>query len=166
MPLVSSAPVRGERLETADMVAVARAAGYTVKPRLITDWVSLGLLDKPDQRGRGRGKGKQYTWPPSQGRLLVTLLNKRAEGVGRITLTNVPVVLWLIWGEGYVPLRQASKALATWCQHNQRVGPTASNRTIDETLKQLDHPDATPEDRDNLRGLLESAAYGNVLDRD
>src|ERR1039458_9645654 len=126
MPLVSSAPVRGERLETADMVAVARAAGYTVKPRLITDWVSLGLLDKPDQRGRGRGKGKQYTWPPSQGRLLVTLLNKRAEGVGR----------------------------------------TASNRTIDETLKQLDHPDATPEDRDNLRGLLESAAYGNVLDRD
>lgn len=149
----------------ADLISAAAKAGHEIKPRLITDWASLGLLDQPDARGLGRGKGKSYTWPAEQAGLLTTLLNKRREGVGRIALLNLPVATWLIWGDRYTPLRQARRALATWAKSNLQVGPEKVGRTLRETLKRLDHPDATDPDRRHLRKLLEKVAFGQPYDR-
>lgn len=155
-----------ERLSTADLVAAAAAAGYSIKVRLITDWVSMGLLAQPDPRGRGRGKGKSYTWPRERTGLLLTLLAKRQQGVGRIALLNVPIATWLIWGEQYAPLRQARRALATWARANLRVGPEKIGRTVRETLSRLDHLDASAADRRTLRALLQQIALGQPYDRD
>jgi hypothetical protein len=145
-----------------DMVAAAAQAGHEIKPRLITDWASVGLLDQPEPRGRGRGKGKSYTWPPEQARLLNTILDKRSKGVGRVALLNIPVSLWLIWGERYTPLRQARRALATWARATLQVGPEKAGRSIREILRRLDHPDATAADRLALRQVLEQIAFGQA----
>lgn len=88
--------------------------GRSVSRRLLYDWTGLGLLDHPDRPGKGQGQGWAVEWPDSQRQLFLTLLRKRHE-VKRIdTLCNVPVWIWLVWGEEYVPLRQARRALGTW----------------------------------------------------
>ena len=110
---LSARQAQSDRLDMSGLVAAAGRAGFEIKPRLITDWASIGLLDQPEARGRGRGKGKSYTWPRQQAGLLIAVLNKRKEGVGRIALLNIPVATWLIWGDRYTPLRQARRALAT-----------------------------------------------------
>lgn len=148
------------------LIQAAAQAGFQIKPRLITEWASIGLLDRPDPRGRGRGKGKSYTWSSEQAGLLLTILDKRREEVGRLGLLNVPCAIWLIWGEHYTPLRQARRALSTWASAALRVGPEKAGRSIRQTLKQLDHPDATAADRKALSDILQRIAFGNPYDRD
>ena len=71
----------------------------------------------------------------------------------------------MYWGEEYVPLRQARRALLTW------IGdPRASLRRAKETaqtiLGQLDNPSATPAARRELRKVLTDIAYTKQLDAD
>jgi hypothetical protein len=148
-----------------DLVRRAAAAGFEIKPRLITDWASIGLLDHAEPRGLGRGKGKSYTWPAEQAGLLLTILQKR-ETVSRITLLNIPVATWLIWGDQYTPLRQAKRALATWATATVRVGPEKASRSTKAILEQLDHPDATSADRKQLRDLMQQIAFGRDYDHE
>lgn len=67
------------RYTKADLLDAAQAHGTPATGRLITDWVSLGLLDKPVPRSRGRGKGVERTWSENQLQLFVVLLDKRRE---------------------------------------------------------------------------------------
>jgi len=112
----------------ADLVALAAAVGRPVTPRLIDDWVSHGLLDQPVRRGLGRGRGSVAGWPPNQVKLLERLLRARATARRVKTLCNIPVWLWLAWGDEYVPLRQAKKALTTWAQGSSTT-PWGHTRT-------------------------------------
>jgi len=83
--------------------------------RLLHDWTGLGLLDHPARPGRGRRVGGWgVSWPETQRSLWLLLLQKR-KGVKRIeTLCNVPVSIWLIWGDSYVPVGQVRRAMETW----------------------------------------------------
>lgn len=76
--------------------------------------MSGALLDKPHKPGRGRGAGAHPgTWPYAQMQLFRTLWGRRpADTIA--DLCNIPVYLWLYWGDDYVPLRQVGKVMNTW----------------------------------------------------
>jgi hypothetical protein len=152
------------RLEIKDLVAAAARAGHQIKPRLITDWASLGLIDQPEARGRGRGKGKRYTWPREQRDLLLTLLAHHGT-VRRPTLCNIPVGIWLTSGDHHVPLRQVRRAANTWAATYGRVSFTRAKKGAEQALLQIDHPDASATEREGLRRALTQAGKTGNVDR-
>jgi hypothetical protein len=164
-------PGEPERRYTAnDLAADAAAAGTVVSTRLIIDWVSRGLLDRPHRRGLGRGKGTLATWPESQRKLFLVLLEKQRQGVKRLTtLCNVPVTLWLD-SEGldrdYVPLRQARRSLATWATAS-RAGPVrAARHTAEQLIEQQGMPHISHRARRALIDAIVTASGGGQLDLD
>jgi hypothetical protein len=135
-----------------------------VKRRLLTDWVSLGLLDSPLTHGRGRGRGVGRSWPEEQAELFLILLKKRLSLRTVTPLANVPVFTWLVWGDRWVPLRQARKALATWTGAHSRVSSTRARRTARELVRQVAGPRARRDDKRQLVDLIERFAGGAPLD--
>lgn len=154
-----------KRLGMSDLVTAAAEANYTIKPRLITDWVSLGLLDRPEGRGRGQGKGRSYTWAHEQRDLLLILLGHHGT-VRRPVLCNIPVGVWLMFGDQYVPLRQVRRALATWAATYSKVTFNKAKGGAAHALLQLDHPDALEADQEQLRRLLTQVGRGGSVGRD
>ena len=49
-----------------ELLLAAKERGYAPTRRMVLDWVELGLLDRPERRGRGRGKGVSATWSEEQ----------------------------------------------------------------------------------------------------
>jgi hypothetical protein len=151
-----------------DLVADAVAAGHEVSRRLITDWVACGLLDRPQRRARGRGKGSHKgVFSANQRRLFLTLLDKRAQGARhKRALAQAPIFLWAVFGDEYVPTRQALLAMRTW------VGDATANlersRLLAREVLQLhDHPSASPADRRELEDVIASIAHsGRARDVD
>jgi hypothetical protein len=141
-----------------DLLKDARRAEYEASRRLVTDWVSLGLLDSPTRRGVGRGKGTtKGIYSANQRQLLMTLLQHRARGSRIAELSNIPVALWLYWGDTYVPLRQTKRALNTWIQAADRSAQTRSRGAASELVDQLATPDTHDTDRNRLQRLLHEA---------
>jgi hypothetical protein len=143
------------RYSMEDLIRVAKDAGYSPTPRMVQDWVELGLLDRPERRGRGRGKGVSATWPEEQRGLLLSLLEHR-RSVSRIgVLCNIPVWTWLYFGDSYVPLRQVRRALGTWGGYTTKVSWSTAKRAARQLLDDASHPQAHREDK---RALLDAAA--------
>jgi hypothetical protein len=159
-----------ERRHTAsDLVADAAAAGMPASARLITDWVAKGLLDRPRVRGLGRGKGTVATWPESQRRLLLALLEHRQRGVKRLaTLCNMPVALWLD-SEGlddeYVPLRQVRRCLATWGATHKATSTRAARYTAELLIEEQSSPQLSRRARHALIDAVVDATGSGPLDR-
>jgi hypothetical protein len=150
-----------------DLLADARKAGYSATRRLVTDWVSLGLLDKPTRHGIGRGKGTtKGVYSANQRQLFLTLLQQqRADGGGVRQLTATPVALWLYWGDTYVSLRQVKRALNTWIGAAEQRNETRSRRAARELIEQLATTDTRRTDRTRLERLLDEAnRTGRVSD--
>ncbi len=148
----------------ADLLREAHSLGYRVSKRLIDDWVSLGLLDRPNRTGLGRGKGTASAWPQEQCDLFRYLLKKR-KTVKRIApLCNVPAWLWLVWGDGYVPLRQVRRALATWGQVASGSPWARARRRARRLLSQVVHPAARTNDRKRFVEVLSIMLYGRKFD--
>ena len=104
-----------ERYTAQQLLEAARDLGLTASARLIVDWSSVGLIDRPEHRGAGQSRGSEKgTWAAEQKELFLSLLKKRSETDSVGTLVNIPVWLWLVWGDQYVPLRQIRRALSTW----------------------------------------------------
>ncbi len=101
-----------------DLVTAAKEHSHRrVSARLVDDWVAQGLLDRPEHRPLGYGRGSlPAVWSDNQRELFLTLLQKRDEGAPIAALCNIPVWLWLWWGEGYVPLPQVRRAMRTWAK--------------------------------------------------
>ncbi len=159
-------PAAEPLLTADDLVAAAREHGHEVEKRRVTDWVSIGLLDRGTERGRGKGKGKSYLWSENQRRLFLILLDKHGS-VSRPVLLNIPVALWLIWGDDYVPLRQVRRAMATWSGANTRVAATRARVVSREVLAELEGSDrrSTSPAQKELRELVEGIARGQQVDR-
>lgn len=109
----------------AEMVDLARSEGYEhVSKRLVYDWISIGLLDRPTITSRGR-HGRTGLLDHVQRDLFLVLCSQRAllPSTTRYVphLCNVPVFLWLWNGPPFIPLRQVRLALATW------AAPTAGS---------------------------------------
>ncbi len=152
------------RYSLGELLVAARERGFHPTKRMLTDWVAIGLIDKGADRGRGKGAGKEYSWSYEQLRLFLSLL-EQAPKVKRSTLLHMPVLLWLIWGDAFVPLRQVRRAMSSWLGVRGRSGIGAARKTAREVLRHLDHPDAAREDRQRLVELVAQSAYRADVDR-
>lgn len=124
------------------LVAEAKRAGYKVTGKLIERWVTLGLLDQARAIGRGRGQGVDRRWPQSQSDLLLSLLHHRENAPSVRALLNIPVLVWLIWGEDYVPLRQVQRAIETWVRMTDRRRSFQARRWATAIVRNLARPRA------------------------
>jgi len=155
------------RFSSDQLRRAARDRGLEISRRQITDWVSLGLLDKATPRGRGQAKGKSYTWSRAQRDLLLTLLvhqQQRDPPASRAMLTNIPVAVWLTWDDDLIPLRQVRRALQTWTGRYARTTWSRAEVSARAVLDQLDHPDADPADRQRLVDTIAHAGYQGSID--
>ncbi len=160
MPTKKTSP-RGHTRD--DLLAIARSRGFNPSARLITDWIDVGLIDRPTKRGLGRGRGTIATWPDTQLQLFLLVLEKRDAGAKRVaTLCNIPVGIWLYWGDTYAPLRQVRRALSTWSKANTG-GRWASERAAKdaarELVDQLADQSATDEDREHVINTIGALGY-------
>lgn len=145
-----------------DLVADAHAAGYPdVNVRLIHSWIAKGLLDHPQLRTLARGSDKAVHGV-NQRRLLLILLDKRREVPRLSSLAQVPLALWLWWGDAYVPTRQAQQAFVTWLGRGQRSKDVAREGALG-LLRQVDHPLATPTSRTRFVRLVTELGNGTRL---
>jgi len=150
-----------------DLLSSASLRGHDVGARLVTDWVSRGLLDHPEKRPLGHGRGSlPALYTPQQRDLFLALLDKRRDGATHIkTLARIPIWLWLYYGDDWVPTRQVSRTLKTWLG-DYSVSRQTATRDATAMMKQFDHPDATPAARRRLhRALTEVARNRRIIDR-
>lgn len=104
--------------------------------RLLTDWVQLGLIGAPSRQALGRGKGSSRgTWSQNQKDLFLTVWTKRKEAPIR-DLCNIPVYLWVWWGDQYAALSQVKRSMATWCSR-QEASEEAAYTVADKLLTDL-----------------------------
>ncbi len=139
-----------------------------VTARLIRDWTEHGLLDYPQKRPAGKGHGSApAVYSANQRNLLLTLLHHR-PGKNISGLARIPVAIWMYWGEEYVPLRQARRALLRYLgdpasRHYERDAARASKEraraAAHAILGQLDNPRATPRARRELLAAVTEAAW-------
>ena len=149
------------------LILSAKEQDFDITARMIDDWVSIGLLDRPNKRGLGRGKGMLATWPDNQRQLLLTLLLKRKEIKKLITpLFNIPVWIWLEYGEEHVPLRQMKRALLNWSlSHGYRANSWKRARlSARALLDSFKHEGSTRADRNTLVEILARASYSGTCD--
>ena len=143
-----------------DLLAAAARGHHQATPRLVRDWVEVGLLDRPLRHGLGRGRGVSATWDHNQVHLFLVLLDQRQRGGASISaLCNVPVWLWLEWGDAYVPLRQVRRAMATWAAAQERTTWKSSRQVASRVVELLAHPAALRRVRTRLRETLAEAQY-------
>lgn len=149
-----------------DLLRVAHARDFKATKRLITDWVSIGLLDQPHRRGRGRGKGVERTWPERQLQLWLTLLDKRREVRHVASLCNIPVCVWLYWGVDYVPVRQVQRALGFFNRLLPGAPASTSLRNARRVVAQISAPNAARADKTALIEAMVDSAAGGTFSRD
>jgi hypothetical protein len=141
-----------------DLVADASAAGYQITQRLVRDWTERGLLDYPHKRPAGKGHGSAPAlYPANQRNLLLTLLHHR-PGLHIRSLARIPVSIWMYWGEEYVQISQARRALMTWLG-DARAGQQQARAAAQTVLSQIDNPRATPAARGELLDVLTEAFW-------
>lgn len=153
-------------LSTAEVLETARSRGFAPTKRLLTDWVSHGLLDQPRRRGLGRGRGTEVVWAEEQMNLLLVLLGKRKDVKRIAPLCNIPVWTWLWFGEQFVPLRQARRALETWTGAGERADSWKQARSsARELVSRFADQRASRASREHLADLIARTAYGRPFDR-
>jgi hypothetical protein len=150
-----------------ELLTQAQASGFIASRRLVIDWISLGLLDQPRRRGLGRGRGTETLWPDSQVKLFLVLLDKRRDVKRVAPLCNVPVWMWLWFGDEYVPLRQTRRALTTWAGMSEHASSWKQARESARAITdKFAHPEAPRSARDDLTDLIAETAYGRPLDKE
>jgi hypothetical protein len=166
-PTASSAT---PRYTIADLCRDAEAHGFSATPRLITDWVELGLLDAPDRHGLGRARGSAAgTWSEAQRQLFLALLDKRREVKHIAPLCNMPVWLWLFWGDEYAPLRQVRRALETWGGvrgGTKGLSWAKAHASARQQVERWGSSLARPKDRQALVDALSKMIYKQQFDSD
>jgi hypothetical protein len=154
------------------MVAEAQRSGSSrVSERLVSDWASQGLLAHPTRvvRPAGEGRGARYVWSEHQKDLFLTELDHRPGGKDIQRLLNLPVAVWVYWGNEWdVQLPQVRLALHTWATGEYRRG-TREDRALAQArlaVNTLAAPNATREDKRLLREALIDALRGRRWDQD
>ena len=157
-----------QRYTQAELLAEGRAAHFEVSQGLIERYVTLGLLDSayPDGTDRGYKKGVRWTWSENQRRLWLTLLDKRRETDKPRALANIPVLIWLYWGEDYVPLRQVRRALETYSEVRKSAHRHDYPRAARSLVRSLARPRAGARAKAAAIDLLIEGARSRRLDLD
>lgn len=148
----------------AELVAAARAAGHPIDEKLIDRWVTAGLLNLAQSSGRGDRRGVERRWPDSQRLLLLRLLDQHRTARELTSLANVPVIVWAIWGDDFVPLRQVRRALETYARVDPRRKPYRGRAWARKLVTRIAKPGTTGHQRDALADALLRALERDALD--
>ncbi len=152
-----------------DLLKDAHGRGFPARDTLVYEWVGLGLLDHPQRRSRGSlGGSEKAIWPWTQRNLFRLLVDKRPQLKTLAALCNVPVAIWLGWGESYISTGQVRRALRTWAV---RRGKSPSRLLGSKTRHLVDFLDdlemkASRYQRERLMDALESTARNRRIDPD
>jgi hypothetical protein len=161
-----------ERFTLADLICVVRQSDpqSTDKDdstigRRIADWIERGLIDKADLQSKGYKDGVHGTWSRNQLELLAVVVRKRQEVEHIAALCNLPVGVWLYWGEDHVPLRQVRRALKTWSKRAYLSEPS-SKEAARSVLRDIDSPGASPADRKQFVKEISRSLHKGVFNDD
>lgn len=83
------------------------------------------------------------TWPHEQVELAGVLLFHAKKGAKFADLANIPVMIWLWWGEPFVPFRQVPRALRTWVAEEGEPAHKHVRRTARELVRTIAHREGT-----------------------
>ncbi|MDQ3690972.1 MAG: helix-turn-helix domain-containing protein [Chloroflexota bacterium] len=144
----------GKEFTKEELLDAAREAGLVASPRLLRAWVQAGLIDRPARKSRGRAKGVVGYYSENQRILFLALLRNRQAGASLKQLANLPVWLWLRFGDEYVPLRQVRGALVTWRKAVVSAGWTKADLSAAHVTKLLSAPGARQGRQRWLRSVL------------
>lgn len=140
-----------------DLVKALQALGYTkISERLVTDWISMGLLGEGRRLGRGKGggRGAKFVWSDEQFALFRTIVEQRPRVKSVVVLTAIPVETWLYWGERWVELPQVKRALTTWWGRTQRNGWDSSLHVARVAVNSICPPNTPRIARQDFREIL------------
>lgn len=147
-----------------ELVDLAEQASTPIKRRTVTNWIEVGLLAAPERR-RGTGYGSEPSVVPERQRqLFETLLVQRQRGAERPLLANIPVYLWMYWGDSYVPLTQTRRAFTTWFRAVYNPSWADADDLASRHLDALVHPDASATDTNKMHRLLATSIYDGRID--
>lgn len=134
-------------------------------PRLLRTWVEAGLMSPPRRRGRGRGGGSSATYSENQLQLFRTLLEHRKRGARPAQLANVPVWLWLGYGEEHVSLGQVRRALTTWGRAVRSAPRSSADSSAARVTRSLSGRRVKPSRQRWLRTVLADISTELLVDR-
>lgn len=147
----------------------AHRSGFVdVSERTISYWVSLGLLPKAVQVGRGpkAGSGARYEWSEAHVRAFINMLARRREVKHLAMLASLPVSSWLYWGDDFIQLPQVRRALATWWTRTNKLGAQHAETMAQSVTKALT-PRGTPRSvRTDFKNTIADAVFNETFARD
>ena len=150
------------------MVEVAHKAGFPeVSERTISYWVSLGLLPKASQVGRGpkAGSGARYEWSDAHVRAFLNMLGRQRDVKHLAMLAPIPVSSWLYWGDDFIQLPQVRRALATWWARTNKLGAQHAQKMAESVTKALT-PRGTPRGvRADFKSVISNAVFNETFAR-
>lgn len=148
-----------------DLLADARALGFPATKRLVHDWIGIGLLEHPVRRSKGQSGGSDKAlFPWTQRNLFRLLVQKRPEVKTIAALCNIPVALWLWWGDEYVPTGQVQRALRTWAgERPSKVSWQTARRQARQLTDFFDDMGASRDQRSRLVDELAKVGYSGRL---
>jgi hypothetical protein len=122
--------------EKKELFAYIRGRGLKIDDSLLQEFQEQGLMIAPRRRGRGRGRGNPGLWSLQQCNLLCSLCHlQQKRGVRHIAQRcNLPVWVWLYWGDEYGITRdQVKHVMKTWAERQQHH----SLKTVRQSARQL-----------------------------
>ncbi len=123
-----------------ELFASIRAQGLHINDSLLQEFQEYGWMLPPRRRSRGRGRGIQSVWTRHQRDLLQSLCHARErKGVHSVAqLCNLPVWVWLYWGDGYgVTLEQVKRVMHTWATRQGDLSYAASRQAARNVVQEV-----------------------------
>jgi hypothetical protein len=143
-----------KRWTNADLIAGAAMRGHVLTERTIVEWTKFGLLDHPKHHGSGRGSAAGYR-SDNQAELLWALIKQRAGRASKIaTLANIPVYLWMGWGESYISLSQVRRAMSTFSDREGSASGRRARESARQHIEMLDLIDVPAVNRRELEDVI------------
>lgn len=134
----------------ADLVDDARSLGIKASPRMVTDYVEVGLLAPPLFRKTTQRGSDRRVFPPEQRRLFYELncakLRSPLVRVPHRTLIPVVLYMWCL-DDTVVTDTQARRALRTYAQSAGISSEARRQTTARKVVEQFAHPLATTDQR-------------------
>ncbi len=116
--------------------------GFNRTGRWHEEWIELGLLAPGGRRTSARGH-LSYVWPHSQLELACALLPHVQKGVVLGSLTNIVVLIWLWYGDEFIPFQQVPRSLKTWRLAESRPAEKHVRAAAREFVTKIAHPKGT-----------------------
>ena len=123
-----------------EVFAYIRSFGLHINDSLLQEFQEQGVMTNPRRRSRGRAKGNPGVWTRQQRDLLKSLCHARErQGMRSVAQRcNLPVWVWLYWGDGYgVTLDLVRRAMRTWALRQQSISLEASHKGAKLVVEQV-----------------------------